>query len=98
MYRLSFYMYRVSLYMYRVSLYMYRVSFYMYRVSLYMNRVSLYMYRVSLLGPERKSAVIEAQNRELVAWHEGGHAIVALNTPGINNGHIYIERVTSISF
>ena len=56
------------------------------------------MYRVSLLGPERKSAVIEAQNRELVAWHEGGHAIVALNTPGINNGHIYIERVTSISF
>ena len=33
-------------------------------------------------GPERKSAVIEAKNRELVAYHEGGHALVALYTPG----------------
>lgn len=32
-------------------------------------------------GPERKSAVIEAKNRELVAYHEGGHALVALYTP-----------------
>lgn len=35
-----------------------------------------------LMGPERKSAVIEAKNRELVAYHEGGHALVALYTPG----------------
>lgn len=34
-----------------------------------------------LMGPERKSAVIEAKNRELVAYHEGGHALVALYTP-----------------
>ena len=33
--------------------------------------------------PERRSAVIEEKNRELVAYHEGGHAIVALYTPGI---------------
>ena len=35
-----------------------------------------------LAGPERKSAVIEAENRKLVAYHEGGHAIVAIFTPG----------------
>lgn len=34
-----------------------------------------------LMGPERKSAVIEAKNREMVAYHEGGHALVALYTP-----------------
>ena len=35
-----------------------------------------------ILGPERKSAVIEEKNRQLVAYHEGGHAILALYTPG----------------
>lgn len=35
-----------------------------------------------IMGPERKSAVIEEKNRRLVAYHEGGHAIVALFTPG----------------
>ena len=34
------------------------------------------------LGPERKSVVIDQKNREMVAYHEGGHAIVALYTPG----------------
>ena len=34
------------------------------------------------MGPERKSAIIEEKNRKLVAYHEGGHAIVALYTPG----------------
>ena len=33
-------------------------------------------------GPERKSAVITQKNKELVAYHEGGHALVALYTPG----------------
>ena len=32
------------------------------------------------MGPERRSAVIEEKNRQLVAYHEGGHAIVALFT------------------
>ena len=36
-----------------------------------------------IMGPERKSAVIEEKNRRLVAYHEGGHAIVALFTPGL---------------
>ena len=35
-----------------------------------------------IMGPERKSAVIEEKNKKLVAYHEGGHAIVALYTPG----------------
>ena len=33
-----------------------------------------------IMGPERRSAVIEEKNRRLVAYHEGGHAIVALFT------------------
>lgn len=33
-----------------------------------------------IMGPERRSAVIEEKNRQLVAYHEGGHAIVALFT------------------
>ncbi len=33
------------------------------------------------MGAERRSAVIEEKNRRIVAFHEGGHAIVALYTP-----------------
>ena len=33
------------------------------------------------MGVERRSAVIEEKNRKIVAFHEGGHAIVALYTP-----------------
>lgn len=33
------------------------------------------------MGTERRSAVIEEKNRKIVAFHEGGHAIVALYTP-----------------
>lgn len=34
-------------------------------------------------GAERKSAVIQEENRRLVAYHEAGHAVVALCTPGV---------------
>ncbi|XP_046862900.1 ATP-dependent zinc metalloprotease FTSH 4, mitochondrial-like [Xenia sp. Carnegie-2017] len=33
-----------------------------------------------IMGPERKSAFIEQKNREVVAYHEGGHALVAYYT------------------
>ena len=41
------------------------------------------MFSLYYLGPERKNAVIEEKNRILVAYHESGHAVVAIYTPGI---------------
>lgn len=35
-----------------------------------------------LMGAERTSAVISEENKRLTAYHEGGHAIVALRTDG----------------
>ena len=47
----------------------------------YIYYVLLKFFFVSL-GPERKSAFIEQKNREVVAYHEGGHALVAHFTSG----------------
>ncbi|HVY86569.1 MAG TPA: ATP-dependent zinc metalloprotease FtsH [Caulobacterales bacterium] len=34
-----------------------------------------------MMGAERRSMVMTQAEKELTAWHEGGHAIVALNVP-----------------
>jgi len=35
-----------------------------------------------LMGAERRSAIIPKEVREVTAYHEGGHALMALHTPG----------------
>ncbi len=40
-----------------------------------------------LMGPERKSMVMSLKEKELTAWHEAGHAIVAMNVPSADPVH-----------
>jgi cell division protease FtsH len=40
-----------------------------------------------MMGPERRSMVMSDKEKELTAWHEAGHAIVALNVPETDPVH-----------
>ena len=40
-----------------------------------------------ILGPERKSKVMNAHEKEIVAYHEGGHALVAASLPHADPVH-----------
>ncbi|MEO9970437.1 MAG: ATP-dependent zinc metalloprotease FtsH [Hyphomonadaceae bacterium] len=40
-----------------------------------------------LMGPERRSMVMSEDEKALTAWHEAGHAIVAMKTPAADPVH-----------
>ncbi|HJN92461.1 MAG TPA: ATP-dependent zinc metalloprotease FtsH [Dehalococcoidia bacterium] len=45
-----------------------------------------------LVGPERKSRVLTGREKEIVSYHEAGHALVAAMTPG----HDPVHKITII--
>jgi len=40
-----------------------------------------------LMGPERRSMVMSQKEKELTAWHEAGHAVVAMKVPAADPVH-----------
>ncbi len=40
-----------------------------------------------MLGAERRSMVLSESERRLTAWHEAGHAVIALRIPGLDPVH-----------
>ncbi|MEQ9436801.1 ATP-dependent zinc metalloprotease FtsH [Hyphomonas sp.] len=40
-----------------------------------------------LMGPERRSMVMSEKEKELTAWHEAGHAVVAMKVPSADPVH-----------
>ena len=40
-----------------------------------------------MMGPERRSMVMSEKEKELTAWHEAGHAIVAMKVPAADPVH-----------
>jgi len=40
-----------------------------------------------MMGPERRSMVMSEKEKQLTAWHEAGHAVVALNVPATDPVH-----------
>src|SRR3989338_9112255 len=40
-----------------------------------------------IAGPERKSRVISQKEKEIVAYHEGGHSLVSLLVPEVDPLH-----------
>jgi len=47
-----------------------------------------------ILGPERKSRVLSSKEKEITAYHEGGHALVSFLTP---EGREEVRKVSIIS-
>ena len=47
-----------------------------------------------ILGPERKSRVLSSKEKEITAYHEGGHALVSFLTP---EGGVEVRKVSIIS-
>ena len=47
-----------------------------------------------LMGAERKSHYVTEESKKSTAYHEGGHALVAMHTPGAMPLHKVYVRIT----